>query len=61
MNPYEERTEREWFVKGRARNDIRRVENEHAARDMVEHSPASSDSVALYRDVTYGPMVEAER
>jgi hypothetical protein len=60
VNPYEERTEREWFVKGTARGDIHRAADEAEARDMLTWNP-SAKGIVLYRDVTYGPMVEAEQ
>ncbi|MGX6604824.1 hypothetical protein ACWKSP_22250 [Micromonosporaceae bacterium Da 78-11] len=61
MSAYgEEHTERLWFVKGTARGDIRKVADEDEARRMVSWNP-DARAVILYRDVTYGPMVEADR
>lgn len=60
MSLYEERTERQWFVRGNARGDIRQVADEREAREMVSWNPAA-ENVVLYRDVTYGPMVEVCR
>ncbi len=61
MNPYEERTERQWFVKGRARGEIRQVADEEMAFQAVAEWNPAADNVAVYRDVHYGPMIEAER
>lgn len=60
MSGYEEHTERQWFVKGTARGDIRQVEDEQAAHEMAAWNP-DAGSVVLWRDVRYGPMVEAAR
>jgi hypothetical protein len=60
MNPYDEHTERHWFVKGTARGDIRKVAGEDEARYRVTWNPAS-ESVVLYRDVTFGPLVEVDQ
>jgi hypothetical protein len=60
VNPYEEHTEREWFVKGTARGDIHQDAEEDEAHRMVNWNPAAK-GILLYRDVTYGPMVEAEQ
>lgn len=60
MSIDEERTERHWFVRGNARGDIRQVADEGEAREVASWNPAA-DNVVLYRDVTYGPMVEAGR
>lgn len=61
MSSYEERTERHWFVHGRARDQYTRVEDEAAAREALTSWNPSADMVIVYRDVTYGPMVEVDR
>lgn len=61
MSKYEERTEREWFVHGRARGQYTRVEDEADARRALSDWNPSADMVIVYRDVHYGPMVEANR
>ena len=60
MTRREEYTERHWFVEGRARGDIRRVADEAEAREMASWNP-DSQSVVLYRDVTFGPMIETDQ
>lgn len=58
MPRFEEHTERQWFVKGAARGDIRQADDEQDAREMAAWNPGA-ESTVLYRDVTYGPLVEA--
>lgn len=58
MNPYEEHTERQWFTR-----DLREATHRHAdegdARWWLENN--ENTVKVLYRDVTYGPMVEVKR
>ena len=60
MNPaalYEETVVREWFVRDR-RGAIHQYDTEQAARAQLADSP---NAVAvLWRDVTTGPLTEAE-
>ncbi len=60
MNPYEPRTERQWFVFGRARDFYSPATSEEDARWIASLNP-SADAVPAYRDVTYGPMTEVEQ
>ena len=57
MSKYDEHTVREWFVRDN-RGAHHTAEDERHAREMATWNP-DADSVVLYRDVTYGPMVEA--
>lgn len=56
---YEPRTERQWFVRDR-RGAHHQVCDETEARLLVDENP-DADGVVLWRDVTFGPLVEADR
>lgn len=60
MNPpalYEQTTVREWFLRDR-RGAIRQYDSEQAARAEMADNPHVV--AVLYRDVTTGPLTEAE-
>jgi len=58
MGPYEERTERRWFTRD-LRDATHRAVDETEARWLFGNN--SNVVAVLYRDVTYGPMVEVAR
>ncbi len=56
---YDERTERHWYVRDR-RGHFHPCSDEDDANYLAAQNPAA-EGVVLYRDVHYGPMVEADR
>ncbi len=57
MSPFEERTERRWFVEDR-RGAVHEYDSEDAARAAAGHPNAVR---VLFQDVTFGPLVEVDR
>lgn len=58
-SPYEEHTERRWYVRD-IRGATHQADDERDARGMAAENPAAQ-SVVLYRDIHYGPLVPVDR
>ena len=62
MSLYVGHTERQWFLRD-LRNAVHRCDDEEAARaELADYTEQSGPGgVILWRDVTTGPLVEAEQ